>query len=260
MSNATLTKQTTATADKVSTVQWTVANARKAGGFPDLDALIAELAADKAAVDREAGQVMYRAALGFHNVVNVTESLGQGDYVVRIGFSKAYGTLLKRLARAAVVHGVQQGSDTWRFLCSKGGDAKVGKVLDRPKGRDVTAELRTMAAEFKGGTYTASARQALPASDPAKGTENETESDKASGTQPAPGKPTTEPLIPSFDQAVAAIAMYLKNADKDTFSRMEDRITEVVAHAISERAKVTETVPGEVVATPATVAKPRKRA
>lgn len=110
----------TASAEKsVSTtapeaVVFTVKEARNhSGALANVDTAVQTVKSGKANADRVAGQVMWNAALLTHSVISSghvgsgkDSTMTQGDYVKSIGFSPAYGTALKRLGRAAVVHGV----------------------------------------------------------------------------------------------------------------------------------------------------------
>ena len=227
--------QSKVVSDAIEAPTFTVKMARD--GFGDLDAAVASVLAEKSAVDKGAGHVMWNAALLTYNILEVNKSdyIGadkawkdQTDYILKIGFkSKGYATTLKRLGRAAVVHGVKQGSTEWAFLASNAQMAAVGKAIALDDTAEFRAAIKGYRAEMESkGAITASARTPqVPDGSETAETETETEA------------PASEAREATLDDILAALDAMLKGADRETFAAAESRINRIMEREILVRSK-----------------------
>jgi hypothetical protein len=223
----------------VEATLFTVAEAKK--GFADPVQATKDVRALKDSADRVAGAVMWNAALVVFDALGESKDrvIGdaapfkdQTDYIVRgLGFSKGYGTTLKRLGRAAVVHGVRQGSAEWAFLASNAQRAAVGAAI----ALDDTAEFKRLikgyAAEMREhGEIKGAARTPQVGDGTDKG-----DGDKGDGSTPAESAPREATL----DDVLNALDAMLKQADRETFAAAESRIQRMLEREITIRSKQT---------------------
>lgn len=217
----------------VETPTFTVRQARE--GFGDLDAAVASVAAAKAGTDRAVGHVMWNAALLAHNVLetNRGDYIGrdkpyadQGAFVAALGFGKSYGTLLKRLGRAAVVHGVKRGSAAWTFLAVNGGRAEVGKAVALDDTEAFNAEVQSMIAQVREhGKITQGSRG--PNREGGSGESDKTES---TDDREVPARPAT------IGDVMRTLDDLVKTLDRDAWADVESRLTRIIERENLNRA------------------------
>lgn len=226
--------------DLIEAPTFTVKMARD--GFGDLDAAVAAVVSERHAVERVAGHVMWNAALLTYNVleVNKGEYIGSGedkpwkdqtDYVVKgLGFSKGYGTTLKRLGRAAVVHGVTRGSAEWGFLASHAQLAPVGKAIALDDTEEFRRLIKGYAAEMRAhGAIKGSARTPQIAS------EGEGEGSGEGSGESAPAPATERPA--TVADILNALDAAAKAADREGWAAIEDRLSRIIEREVTLRAK-----------------------
>lgn len=198
--------------------------------------------------DRVRGAVMWNAALLTWDVLEVhrdrwisadpseDQFKDQTDYVVRgLKFGKGYGTTLKRLGRAIMVHGVTQGSAEWSFLASNAQLAPVGKAVALEDTAAFKAEIKRLAAEMREhGSITTGAREPRPASESDQSGDVDTQNRGGNGT--ATGD-TVERVEATLDQVLSALDTMLRNADRETFAAAENRLTAMLTREVTIRAK-----------------------
>lgn len=226
---------------------FTVGMARN--GFGDADRVreTADLIREeKGNVDRIAGHVMWNAALHAYDVLEVRKSefLGkdgvwtdQTDYVLRgLGFkSKGYATTLKRLGRAAVVHGVTRGSAEWAFLASTAQLAPVGKAIALDDTEEFRRLIKGYAAEMKaGGKISADAR--TPQLPTGEGEDSgETDTQNRGGSATVAGE-VSERRDATLQDVLDAVDDFAKGADRETWAAMENRLTRIITRENTVRA------------------------
>lgn len=106
---------------------------------PDVEISHAQAVAEIRTEKRHRGE-MYRAALYTYRACYITETVGQGpgktsyqDYAAQLGYAKSYVTLLRRLGRALVVHGVAPKSPLYSDLTRAASKKEIGRLLDQDK-------------------------------------------------------------------------------------------------------------------------------
>lgn len=218
--------------DAVEAPTFTVKMARD--GFGDLDAAVSAVVAEKSAADRVAGHVMWNAALLAFNVLesNRGDYIGaekswkdQGAFVEALGFSKSYGTKLRRLGRAAVVHGVKRGSGLWTFLASNVGNAAVGKAVALEDSTEAVAALEKMAAEMREhGKITAGART--------PGGETDQTEDESTRETAQPEKREA-----TLDDVLRTLSEMVKTVDNETWAATESRLQDIITREVTIRTK-----------------------
>lgn len=127
-------------------------------GFEDFDAATQQVKDEATVGAKVRGHVMWNAALHAHYVLDVAKGdyigaegrwADQGQYAAAMGYGKSYGTTLKRLGRAATVHGVRRGSATWTFLASHAQRAEVGKAIALDDTEAFKAEVKRLAENWQ---------------------------------------------------------------------------------------------------------------
>lgn len=223
--------------DKVEAHSFTVAQARN--GFGDLDQAVAEVATLKGTADRVAGHVMWNAAMVAHNVLNVNSGdyIGagegkpwkdQGEFVAKMGFSKGYGTKLKRLGRAGAVHGVKRGSALWTFLASNVGNAKVGQAIALEDSAEALKILNGYMAEINAhGSIKGDART------PQIGDGSEETADTTAEETATPARREA-----SLDDVLSLLDAMVKDVDNETWAAVENRLNRIVEREVTVRTKV----------------------
>lgn len=223
-------------------VVFTVKQARtNSGPLANVDTAIQTVKSAKSNADRVVGQVMWNAALLTHSVVTSGHvgsgkdaTMTQGDYVAALGFSAAYGTALKRLGRAAVVHGVKRGTPLWGFLCSKAGDAKVGKAIALDDTAAALAALKGFEAEYREhGRITSGA--STPRVDDGTGSGEGTGSDSDGGEGTVTVTLTPAQAVDAALQTLDAALKSLPVDDRETFAMVENRLTAILAREVTLR-------------------------
>jgi hypothetical protein len=235
----TMTTNTSTKAVAKSLPTFTLKQARE--GFGDLDEAVRTVAAEKAAHDKIAGHLMWNAGLLAYNVLDLNRKdyVGKGkafetqeEYVKACGWtSKGYATTLKRLGRAAVVHGVKRTSAEWTFLASHAQRGEVGKAIALDDSEEFAKSIKSLAAQMaEHGSITAGAKPARPNDGTSEGTE---------GTEEKPEPARVATLNDILDGLDAA----LKVADKDAtlaaitrLNRMIERETRLIAKAEKDAA------------------------
>lgn len=133
----------------VMAIQWDVETITDANVQIDHAQAVAEITTEK----RHRGE-MFRAALYTYRVCYVTRAVGQGagrmpfqDYASQLGYAKSYITLLRRLGRALVVHGVTADSELFSILTRAATKREVAALLDR---EDAVphSDIRRVVAQF----------------------------------------------------------------------------------------------------------------
>ena len=115
-------------------IDWDIDTITNPGVGIDHDEAVEEIRTEK----RHRGE-MKRAALYTYRVAYVTRTVGQGtgrrlsyqQYADQLGYAKSYITLLRRLGRAIVVHGVQPDSQLFSALTRGAYKKEVAALLDR---------------------------------------------------------------------------------------------------------------------------------
>lgn len=231
-----------ATATKPGTVAglapaFTLAQATK--GFEDFDAATAQVKEEATIGAKVRGHVMWNAALHAHYVLDVAkgEFLGeggrwqdQGQYAAAMGYGKSYGTVLKRLGRAATVHGVRRGSATWTFLASHAQRAEVGKAVALDDTAEFKAEISRLADNWaklgtvKDGPVT---REGQPGDG----------SDTAgNGGDPAEGQSEVREV--TMGELLDALSESVKSLTREDWATVENRLTAIITRENQIRAKV----------------------
>lgn len=224
-------------------IVFTVKEARNhSGALANVDAAVQTVKSGKANADRVAGQVMWNAALLTHSVISSGHvgsgkdaTMTQGDYVKSIGFSPAYGTALKRLGRAAVVHGVKRGTTMWGFLCSKAGDAKVGAAIALDDTAEALKILRGFEAEYRehGKISTGASTPRVSDGSEATPTESTPTEDGTVEVTLTPAQSVTAALD-LLDRALRTLPV----EDRETWAATENRLAAIVEREVTLRLAV----------------------
>lgn len=224
----------------VETPIYTVAQA-KSEAF-DVAAATAEVRDLKSKGDRIVGAVMWNAALTVFNAVEVHKDVvfgdapgqfkDQTDYVVRgLGFSKGYGTLLKRLGRAAVVHGVKHGTHEWGFLASNVNKGPVSKAIMLEDTDAFRAAIKGYRAEMEEhGEIKGAART------PQTPDGGETGNGEETGTRETPEE-TVAKRPATVDDVLGMLDEMVKNLDREAWAAVENRLDRIVTRENTLRAK-----------------------
>lgn len=229
----------------VSSFALTPATARKA------DALTPEavreaastVASHKHAADKVAGEVMWEAGLLTHYVVVTSKAIGaeglweaQGDYAKSIGFSPAYVTRLKRLGRAAVVHGVRKGSARWTFLASFADRAEVGKAVALDDTDEFGAVIDAIAESTrKTGKYTLPGSTEAPALEGGEQGANRQPSGEVEVTERAEAERVVQPTVGDVRAVLRSLAETVKSLNADDWSAVEDGVLALVSNENTRR-------------------------
>lgn len=104
----------------------------------------------------------------------------QQAYGDALGFSKGYVSRLVGLGRAAMVHGIREGSAQWTYLCSHASDAPFGKLL---RGDDTDALKAALKAALAGKDPKAAIAPATREAQPDDGSGSGAESGAESGEE-----------------------------------------------------------------------------
>lgn len=199
------------------------------------------------------------AALGFHAVVVKGKNMTQGDYAdalygktgksgdITKGSGKSMGTLLKRLADAAVRLGFEPGTPEWSYLVQKGGNAVVGQALVQPAAKArkaITAQAKAYAVAGDAAQLTAGRTPR-----PNDGAEATAAADSA---ESATGSTESAPTVPlNVGNILDALDRFAKDADREGWAAIENRMQAIITREVTVRAAAdkAETKP---------TAKPRK--
>lgn len=222
----------------------TVAQVTKGEGL-DAAALTAQVRDAAASVDKERGNVMWDAALLVHFVVSPETKdhagiIGEGrayndqsDYVVRgLGFAKSYGTTLKRLGRAAIVHKVRKGSREWTFLASNAQRAEVGRAVALDDTAEFKASVKELAERMSTSGTLALPKRGDARPDEGSGTAGNGGDDGESQAQAQQGESTM-----SVGELLAALGEAVKGLDREDWAATEDRMTAIITRENTIRAK-----------------------
>ena len=222
----------------------TVAQVTKGEGL-DAAALTTAVREAAAGVDKARGEVMWDAALLVHFVVDPSTKdaagiIGEGrayndqsDYVVRgLGFAKSYGTTLKRLGRAAIVHKVRKGSREWTFLASNAQRAEVGKAV----ALDDTAAFKSAVKELA-ERMSVSGTLALPKSRGAQPDDGSGTAGNGGDAEETRAQAETGAQVMSVGDLLAALSDAVKGMTRDDWAATESRMHDIITRENTIRAK-----------------------
>lgn len=234
--------KTVATATKAGEVAglapaFTLTQARE--GFADFDAATSQVREEATIGAKVRGHVMWNAALHAHYVLDVAKAefvgegqrwADQGQYAAAMGYGKSYGTTLKRLGRAATVHGVRRGSATWTFLASHAQRAEVGKAIALDSTDEFKAEVKRLAENWaklgtvKDGPVTREGQPGDGSSVAGNG------GDASEGQSGEASEVTIGQLLDLLSEAV-------KPLTRDDWATVENRLTAIIAREVQIRTK-----------------------
>lgn len=213
-------------------------------GFGDLDAAIKDVATEKSAHDKIKGHLMWNAGLLAFNVLDVNRKdyVGEGKafetqeaFVNSLGWSsKGYATTLKRLGRAAVVHGVKRTSAEWTFLSQNAQRGEVGKAIALDDTAEFQKAVKGLAAQMaEHGSITAGAK-------PSGGRPSEGESESS-----GEGDGSAQAREATLNDVIDALDAMLKDADRDAtvaalarLARITEREARLMAKAEKDAASL----------------------
>jgi len=183
----------------------------------------------KSAADRIVGDVMWEAGLLTHYVTVTAKAIGsdglweaQGDYAKAIGYSPAYVTRLKRLGRAAVVHGVRKGSARWTFLASFADRAEVGQAVKSDDREEFEAVIDALIESTrKAGKYAVPGAE-TPAIEGGEQGANRTPSGETEVTEREADRETVVTTIGDMREAFRVLASKVKDLSNEDWSAVED--------------------------------------
>jgi len=215
----------------------------------DVKSLAAEVRALKGTADKVSGMAMWNAGILVYNAIEVSKVVGKGEgkayptetaLATALGYSKAYGSLLKVLGRAIVVLGVQRDSADYGFVNRYLGNAML---RDAVKNSETPEEFRAALTDLK-LLEAKAADRALPTKRQAR-PDDGSKGDKSESKGKGEETPAEERREATLDDVISLLDIMLGKADRETFAAAEDRVARIFAKHIAERATVT--VVGEVV-------------
>lgn len=231
--------------EKDTTGTLTVAQVKKGGGIADPAAETQRVREAVAGLARTQGGVMWDAALLVHYVVGPDTKddaglIGEGrayndqtDYVVRgLGFAKSYGTTLKRLGRAATVHGVRRGSREWTFLASNAQRAEVGRAVALEDTGEFKAAVKELAERMATSGTLALPKGRGGQPDDGSGTAGNGGDDAENTAAAQSGQ--TEMTV---GECLAALSDLVKGLSREDWAATEDRMTAIITRENTIRAK-----------------------
>lgn len=195
--------------------------------------------------------LMWEAALATHAVV-LADAIGadseesprmwatQGDYADALGVSKGYVTRLKLLGRAAVVHGVRQGSADWRWLSRGGNTSKVSKVING----DDTAAVREAVEEARAEDE----RKALMSREERRAEAQRTTAVERDETESEESRPAAPRTAGDALALLVEVESILRSLEDGPAEKVRTRLAKVAADDSKRREVLASTVTGEVVA------------